>query len=130
MAFWSRKPAKPAVLVIEDDPSVQRMLRDILAAYDFEPILASTGLQGVELAKEKLPAAILLDMNLPDASGLDILVRLKGDPATIDIPVVMATALQTGSAVEDSFARGAVGYVIKPFDGAKVIEKLRAAIKQ
>jgi signal transduction histidine kinase/DNA-binding response OmpR family regulator len=99
------------VLAIEDDPSAAELLRVYLEEAGFATSIAPDGLTGIERAKTLQPAAIILDILLPDLDGWEVLQRLKGAEATREIPVIVV------SVVDDAplgFALGAVDYFVKP----------------
>ena len=99
------------VLAIEDDPSAAELLRVYLEEAGFTFAVAADGRTGVEWATSMRPAAIILDILLPDFDGWEVLQRLKGAEATRDIPVIVV------SVVDDAplgFALGAVDYFVKP----------------
>ncbi len=99
------------VLAIEDDPSAAELLRVYLEEAGFATAIAPDGRTGIESATSLRPAAIILDILLPDLDGWDVLQRLKGAEATRDIPVIVV------SVVDDAplgFALGAVDYFVKP----------------
>ena len=105
------EPGRRLILVIEDDPHFARILYDLVHEMDFQCIATSSGREGLELAHQHLPSGVLLDMNLPDYSGLGVLDQLKHDPATRHIPVhVISVADYSQKALE----QGAIGYALKP----------------
>jgi DNA-binding response OmpR family regulator/nitrogen-specific signal transduction histidine kinase len=99
------------VLAIEDDPSAAELLRVYLEEAGYATAIAPDGRTGIEWATSLRPAAVILDILLPDLDGWDVLQRLKGAEATRDIPVIVV------SVVDDAplgFALGAVDYFVKP----------------
>ena len=117
-----RVPTPPAanvcdVLYIEDDPVNFTLVERIL---EFRPALslmhARSGGSGVELAGAHGPKLILLDLNLPDMHGSEVLRQLQNDPATAKIPVVVLSADATPSQIERLLTAGARNYLTKPFD--------------
>jgi len=116
-------PGDRAILVIEDDPRFALILRDLIREMGFVCLMAHTAENGLSVAQRYAPSAILLDMNLPDHSGLGVLDRLKREPLTRHIPVhVISVADYTHEALE----RGAIGYAFKPVKR----EELEAALKK
>ncbi len=105
------------VLYIEDDPVNFTLVERIL---EFRPALslmhARSGGSGVELALAHGPKLILLDLNLPDMHGSEVLRQLQGNPATARIPVVVLSADATPSQIERLLTAGARNYLTKPFD--------------
>ena len=99
------------VLVIEDDVEFARILYDVAHEMHYRCIVAHSAGGGMALAGEFLPDAILLDLRLPDGSGLDVLQRFKQNPLTRHIPVHVVSAMES---YEAALHLGAVGYAIKP----------------
>jgi CheY-like chemotaxis protein len=105
------------VLYIEDDPVNFMLVERIL---EFRPALkllhARSGETGVELAQTHCPKLILLDLNLPDIHGSEVLRRLQTEPGTAKVPVVVLSADATPSQIERLLTAGARNYLTKPFD--------------
>ena len=105
------------VLYIEDDPVNFTLVERIL---EFRPAVkllhARSGESGVELAMVHRPKLILLDLNLPDIHGSEVLRRLQGAPETAKVPVVVLSADATPSQIERLLTAGARNYLTKPFD--------------
>ena len=115
-------PQSRSLLIIEDDTAFARVLSDLAHELEFEVMAATTAEDGLALARHYLPSAILLDVGLPDRSGLAVLDALKRDSRTRHIPVHMASI--------DDFARtalqmGATGYVMKPVEREKLVEAIK-----
>ncbi len=111
------------LLHIEDNPSNLRLIERILNRRDdIVVVSAMQGRFGIELARQHQPALILLDLHLPDISGEEILHRLREDPTTASIPVVMVTADATTGQVQRLLSAGAVAYLTKPLDVAQLLE--------
>ena len=110
-------PTACDVLYIEDDPVNFTLVERIL---EFRPRLtlmhARTGNDGVELAHTYRPRLILLDLNLPDMHGSEVLRRLQNQPQTATVPVVVLSADATPSQIERLLTAGARNYLTKPFD--------------
>lgn len=100
------------VLVIEDEMFVRELYERVLKQAGIEVITAPDGISGVEAAQSK-PDLILLDILLPGLNGLQVLQRLKQDPATRQIPVVLLTNLGQESIIKKALAFGASGYLMK-----------------
>ncbi len=105
------------VLVIDDDPAARDLMRRFLTREGFHPETASNGEDGLRLARELRPAAITLDVMMPGLDGWTVLQRLKADPDTQDIPVVMLTMVDDKNI---GFALGAADYMTKPIDRARL----------
>jgi signal transduction histidine kinase/CheY-like chemotaxis protein len=101
------------VLVIEDDPSAVRLLREYLEAAGYRVRVAATGETGLASVSERRPAAIILDVLLPGIDGWEVLRRLKAEDSTRDIPVIIVTVVEER---EVGLALGAADYLVKPID--------------
>jgi signal transduction histidine kinase/CheY-like chemotaxis protein/CHASE3 domain sensor protein len=115
-------PGGRVILLIEDDPAFAMILRDLVHEMNFQCIAAASANEGLAAAAQFLPSAILLDINLPDHSGLGVLDRLKRDSRTRHIPVhVCSVADYKREALE----LGAVGYALKPAKREELVAALR-----
>ncbi|HWL91000.1 MAG TPA: response regulator [Actinomycetota bacterium] len=103
------------VLVVDDEPDVLLLCRLNLQQRGHELLEASEGTRALELAKERHPDVIVLDLMLPGMTGYEVLETLKGDPATSDIPVLVLTAKSLRADRERSQGMGAAGFLTKPF---------------
>jgi len=101
------------VLLIEDDPLVVRMYQKILTFEGFEIDSAPDGRAGLEKVKTMKPDLIFCDVMMPKVNGIEVLERLKADPATKDIPVIMLTNLSGTHDAEVALEKGAFAYMIK-----------------
>lgn len=107
----NRKRPDRVILVIEDDLPFAHILYDLAHELDFDCVHATTATQGVELARELQPSGILLDVGLPDQSGLTVLEWLKHDPVTRHIPIHVVSATDHADV---ALHLGAIGYTLKP----------------
>lgn len=89
------------ILIIEDDPILQKMYEDKFKQGDYEILLAGDGETGFEEAVKKHPDFIVLDLKLPNLNGWDVLKRLKTDPSVKDIPVAVLTVMQDDLALKE-----------------------------
>ncbi len=128
-----RSPGR-TLLVIEDELQFAKILFELAHEFHYKCVVAQSAEEGLELAQRLLPDAILLDMQLPDHSGLTVLDQLKEDPTTRHIPVHIASAHDY---MEKALRMGAIGYVIKPAKReelkdafAKIESKLSQKIKR
>ena len=116
--------AKPAeevrntVLVIDDDPTIHDMLKRTLSKQGFHVVTASSGTEGLRLAKELRPISITLDVMMPGMDGWAVLKALKDDPSTCEIPVVMLTIVDNK---ELGYALGVADYLTKPINRDRLV---------
>ncbi len=112
----------PTVLLIDDDPAVRDLFTRQLAKRGFRTRVAATGREGLALAANLRPHAIVLDVKMPGLTGWEVLSALKLSEATSNIPVIMLTVMQQR---EVGQALGAVDYLMKPIDPTLLTETLR-----
>jgi DNA-binding response OmpR family regulator len=105
------KDREVRVLVVDDDPAAVELLSGMLAPIGFTVLRAFGGTDGIALAREKLPEVILLDLTMPEVSGFDVVVELKGDTRTRDIPILIVTAKDM-TAAEKSQLNGQVTAIL------------------
>lgn len=115
-------------LVIEDNPDNMMLINDILEASGYSVLQAETGLQGVEMAEQHLPDFIILDIQLPDIIGDEVLVRIRKIESTQTIPVIAMTSYAMAGDREKLLAAGCNGYIEKPIDVATVMTQIRQVI--
>jgi CheY-like chemotaxis protein len=122
--------AKRVLLVIEDDDTFAAIVRDLSRELGFQSVVAGTAEEALSLAKEFMPSAIVLDIGLPDQSGLAVLDRLKHDVKTRHIPIHVVSGTDH---TETAYSLGAIGYALKPVDREQLVEllqKLEARLSQ
>ena len=116
------------VLVVDDEPQNVMLLQDLLEARGYQVLTAGDGQDALVLASEHYPDVVLLDVMMPRLSGFDVCLRLKAEPSTAMIPVLLVTALD---AREDRLAgidAGASDFISKPIDSADLILRVRNAV--
>lgn len=101
------------ILIVEDDPLMSRMYQKIFKFEGYEVDFAGDGQEGLEKAKTGKPTLMLLDVMMPKMNGLEVLEKLKLDPDTKAIPVIMLTNLAGAQDAETAMSKGAVKYIIK-----------------
>jgi CheY-like chemotaxis protein len=101
------------VLIIEDDPLMSRMYQKIFTFEKYEVEVAGNGEDGLAKVSTYNPTVILLDVMMPVMNGLQVLEKLKANPATASIPVIMLTNLAGQQDAETALSKGAVKYIVK-----------------
>ena len=102
------------VLIVEDNKIDMKLMKDILERSEYETLQAEDGLEVINLALARLPDLILMDIQLPEISGLEITRRLKGDDRSRRIPIVAVTAFAMGWHEREALDSGCDGYISKP----------------
>src|SRR5438309_1843419 len=122
--------AQGRILVVEDEQDVAELLRYNLAREGYEVVVASTGADALKSVREAHPAVILLDIMVPQLNGWEVCRRLKQEPETSRIPVIMVTGrVEEGDKVL-GFELGADDYVTKPFSPRELIARIRAVVRR
>src|SRR5579859_5020771 len=112
------------VLVIEDDPQIQRFLAAALEAHGYEVLIAGSGTDGLRLATVRQPDIAIVDLGLPDMSGLDVIVKLRG---WFQRPLLVLSARTQEQDKIAALDAGADDYLTKPFGAGELLARLRVA---
>ena len=114
------------LLITEDDPLMSRMYQKIFTFEGYEVHMAADGQEGLDKARELKPTIMLLDIMMPKLNGLQVLEKLKADPETRSIPVVMLTNLAGQQDAEAALAKGAIKYIVKSeYEPKKVADMVK-----
>lgn len=116
-------------LIIEDNPDNLTLIRDILELNGYRTEHADCGYKGVEDAKSKKPDFIILDIQLPDIDGYEVLELIKKNNETRNIPVVAMTSYAMAGDKERLLSAGCDGYIEKPISPVNVIDQIREVIE-
>lgn len=119
--------AGKTILVVDDEVSARTLAKMLLAREGATVFTAAHGEEGLTLAKVERPHLILLDLMMPKMSGHEVLQRLKTDPDTKAIPVIILTAKLGDKDFEASFRLGAVFHLEKPYEAKDLFRKIQAA---
>ena len=120
----------PCVLIVEDESAQREVLKYNLAAEGFDVVMAENGDEALLLVQEEQPDLIVLDWMLPNVSGIEVCRRVKADPATRPIPIVMLSA--RGDEVDRvrGLETGADDYVVKPYSVVELMARLRTQLRR
>ena len=110
------------MLLVDDEPDLRSLLDFNFRAAGFETALAANGEEALRLATQRVPDLVLLDLMLPDLPGTEVCKRLKSDPRTRDVPVIMLTIVEERNL---GYALGAAEYLVKPLDRDRLVEVIR-----
>jgi DNA-binding NtrC family response regulator len=117
---------KGSILIIDDEQEIRESLDQLLSLEGYKPACAATGEEGLKRLEDGVFDLVLLDINLPDRSGLDVLKAIKRDNA--DVGVMMITALDSSQMAFQASKEGAESYVTKPWDNDKLLLEIRNAL--
>lgn len=120
---------KPRVLVIDDDALLCETVKIAVSQAGFEGLSLEDLSDAHASIRESQPDLILMDIYMPDLDGLDLIRRIKADPGTARIPVVILSGSKETIDVMSGIQAGAFEYITKPVDGELLIEKIRSILK-
>jgi two-component system phosphate regulon response regulator PhoB len=122
--------AKKRILIIEDEPDIGEMIQYNLSREGFQVQVVGDGEEGYELIRRDSPDLVLLDLMLPGIDGIEVCRRLKEDPLTRTIPMIMVTAKGDEADVVLGLGMGADDYVPKPFSPRELVARVRAVLRR
>ena len=118
---------KETILIIDDEVQIRRLLEITLSANGYNIISASTGHEGIQIAATHAPILIILDLGLPDADGLDILLKFR---EWYSKSIIILSVRSSEEDIVKALDRGASDYLTKPFRTGELLARIRASIRQ
>ena len=119
----------PVVLVVDDNQQNLELLQAYLEDMDCETIPARDGVEALEIIGKKSPDLILLDVMMPKMSGFEVCKRIKNDPKTADIPIIMVTALNEFGDIERGIDSGTDDFISKPVNKLELTTRVKTMLK-
>jgi two-component system alkaline phosphatase synthesis response regulator PhoP len=119
----------PIILVVDDDQQNLELVQAYLEDVECQTMAARDGIEALDMVAEEKPDLILLDVMMPKMSGFEVCRRLKNDPNTIDIPVIMVTALSEFGDIERGIDSGTDDFVSKPINKLELLTRIRTMLK-
>jgi CheY-like chemotaxis protein len=116
------------ILIVEDNENNRMLVRDVLQSRGYETAETDTGEEAVRLARERRPALILMDIQLPGMNGMQALGALRADPATREIPVMAVTASAMTHDRQKIMAAGFDAYQSKPINVREFVDAVRSVL--
>jgi CheY-like chemotaxis protein len=117
-------------LIIEDNPDNMVLITRLLEKAGYKTLQAITGMEGVEMAIHNGPDFIILDIQLPDIDGREVLRRIRGFESAVSIPIIAMTSYAMSGDREKLLAAGCDGYIEKPIDPLQVICQIQQVISE
>lgn len=118
------------ILIVEDDKFLRELISQKLLKEEYEISEAVDGEKGLKMTKDEKPDLILLDLILPGLDGFEVLAKIKEDPATAEIPVIILSNLGQKDDIERGLKLGAIDYLIKAhFTPGEIIEKVKNVLR-
>ena len=121
---------KKTVLIVEDNELNMKLFNDLLEANGYATQQSKNGIEAIELAKRYLPDLILMDIQLPELSGLEAISLIKAEPSLKAIPIIAITAFAMRGDEEKIRLAGCEGYISKPISVVKFLEAVNTFLKQ
>src|SRR5450756_1855870 len=122
--------ARESVLVVDDEPDILELVKYNLDKEGYQVTVVATGEDALAATRTKMPDIVILDLMLPGVDGLEVCRRLRGDPKTRNIPIVMLTAKGDEADVVTGLELGASDYVTKPFSPRVLTARIRAVLRR
>ena len=124
------RPAGESILVVDDDPFIARLLEIELKASGYEVRVANDGEQALGVARERCPDLVLCDVMMPNMDGFELTRHLRQDARTSGVSIIMLTARGMSSDKLEGFSIGADDYIVKPFDTAELLARIRGVLRR
>ena len=118
------------ILVIDDDDLVSRTLQRALKIYDYQVMTASSGIEGLQLARRHRPDLFILDIMMPGVDGYQVCRQIRGDPLLQDAPVLFLTAKAKDEDKIEGFRAGGDDYLVKPFNMQELELRVKAILRR
>jgi two-component system alkaline phosphatase synthesis response regulator PhoP len=128
-ALKQEKAKTPIVLVVDDDEPSLELLQAYLEDLNCETVPAQDGLEALDIIGKKTPDLVLLDVMMPKMSGFEVCRRIKNDPKTSDIPVIMVTALNEFGDIERGIDSGTDDFISKPVNKLELVARVKTMLK-
>jgi DNA-binding response OmpR family regulator len=117
------------ILIVDDEPHLAFMLADVLAEAGYDARTIDNGRDALETVHRDPPDLMLLDVQMPGLDGFEVAARLKADPATAAIPIIMLSAMEGRGARVIGLEGGAEEYLAKPFDPVELLARVRNLLR-
>ncbi len=121
---------KQTILIIDDEVGLRNLLKFRLASFGYDVLTAEDGYVGIEMAKEKMPHLIILDIMMPYFNGIEVCKKLKSDYQTKEIPIIFLSVLAQKEDLELGRQAGGEFFLTKPYDPEKLNLVIRMALKK
>ena len=117
------------VLVVDDDPVILKLLEVNFEMEGFTVLVARDGQEGIDVATRDQPDLVVSDIMMPKKSGLELVIALKGDASTRDIPIILLSAKAQNADVRSGLEAGADDYVTKPFEPLDLVDRVNRLLE-
>lgn len=125
----SKSDKLPVILIVDDNAQNLELIQAYLEDFECKTVVACDGLEALDVVARTKPDLVLLDVMMPKMSGFEVCRRLKNDPTTSDIPVIMVTALNEFRDIERGIDSGTDDFVSKPVNRLELLTRVRTMLK-
>jgi DNA-binding response OmpR family regulator len=115
------------VLLADDEEDIKTVVKFYLESRGYEVLTAFDGLDAISICESEKPDLLLLDVMMPVMSGFEVARKLKANPETAGIPIIMLSAASQSDSIKEGLEAGARDYIVKPFEPSKLEELIRSA---
>jgi len=122
-------PTRARILVVDDEAAIRDYETALLGELGHEVLTAADGAEALRLAHEKQPHLVLLDIMMPELSGIEVCRQLRADPRTQDIRVIVVSAVDAKRALEESIIAGADDFLAKPIHALELMVRVRSILR-
>jgi DNA-binding response OmpR family regulator len=122
-------PTRARILVVDDDAAIREHEISLLSELGHEVLAAADGAEALRLACEKRPHLVLLDIMMPELSGIEVCRQLRADPRTCDVRIIMVSAVDAKRALEESIIAGADDFLAKPVHALELMMRVRSMLR-
>ena len=122
-------PTRARILVVDDEPAIREYVTTLLSELGHEILAAADGAEALQLAREKQPHLVLLDIMMPELSGIEVCRQLRADPRTREIRVIVVSAVDAKRALEESIIAGADDFLAKPIHALELMVRVRSILR-
>lgn len=122
-------PTRARILVVDDEAAIREYETSLLSELGHEVLTAADGKEALRLACEKRPHLVLLDIMMPELSGIEVCRQLRADPCTRDVRIIMVSAVDAKRALEESIIAGADDFLAKPIHALELMVRVRSILR-
>lgn len=122
-------PIRARILVVDDEAAIREYETSLLSELGHEVLAAADGAEALRLARERRPHLVLLDIMMPELSGIEVCRQLRADPRTRDVRIIMVSAVDAKRALEESIIAGADDFLAKPIHALELMVRVRSILR-
>jgi len=122
-------PTRARILVVDDEAPIREYEANLLGEFGHEVLTAGNGFEALHLAREKRPDLVLLDIMMPEMSGVEVCRQLRADPLTRNARILVVSAVGAKKVLEESIAAGADDFMGKPIDKLELMVRVRSMLR-